>query len=115
MWENMVSMILIKINDAGFLRKGIFNLSLRVGYKVASLRLDGKRVNLLWRFLHQLAYWLVFRPLQDQVGLSKVRFPLGGGAYVSPDSFKLLHALGIRTLNAYGRTETAGLATAPSP
>ena len=115
MWENMVSMILVKINDSGLLRKGIFNLSLRVGYKVASLRLDGKRVNLLWRFLHQLAYWLVFRPLQDQVGLSKVRFPLGGGAYVSPDSFKLLHALGIRTLNAYGPTETAGLATAQSP
>jgi len=115
MWENMVTMILVKINDAGFLRKKIFDLALGIGYKVASLRLEGKRLSLLWRFLHQLAYWFVFRPLQDQVGLSKVRFPLGGGAYVSPDSFKLLHALGIRTLNAYGPTETAGLATAQSP
>jgi long-chain acyl-CoA synthetase len=115
MWENLVSMILVKINDAGFLRKKIFDLALRVGYKVASLRLGGKRVSLLWRGIHSLAYWIVFRPLQDQMGLSRVRFPLGGGAYVSPDSFKLLHALGIRTLNAYGPTETAGLATAQSP
>ena len=115
MWENMVSMILVKINDAGFLRKWVFNLSLRAGYKVTSLRLEGKEVNLFWRGLHQMAYWLVLRPLQDQLGLSKVRFPLSSGAYVSPDSFKFLHALGIRTLNTYGPTETAGMATAQSP
>jgi long-chain acyl-CoA synthetase len=115
MWENIVSMILVKINDAGYLRRGIFNLSLRVGHKVASPGLEGKKVNLLWRGLYQMAYWLVFRPLQDQVGLSKLRFAICGGSYVGPDSFKLLHALGIKTLAGYGPTETSGLATMQSP
>ena len=115
MWENMVTTILVKINDAGRLRKAVFALALRVGYKTTLLRLGGKQVSPLWKGLHGLACWTVFRPIQDQLGLSRVRFAIGGGAYVSPDSFKLLHALGIPTLNLYGPTETAGLCTAQTP
>ena len=107
-WEGLVSEIQVKMIDAHPLKRFTYNLFLPVGYRIADIKLQGKTPNLFWRALYGIAYWLLFRPLKDKLGLSKVRFAVTGSSVLSLDTFRLIHAIGIELRQNYGSTE-AGL------
>jgi len=107
-WESLVSEIQVKMFDANPLKRFIYNLFMPVGYKIADLNFQGRKPNLFWRALYQIAYILLFRALKDQLGLSKVRLAVTGSSVLSLDTFRLIHAIGIELRQNYGSTE-AGL------
>jgi len=107
-WEGLVSEIQVKMLDAHPLKRFTYNLFLPVGYRIADIKLQGKIPNLFWRALHVIAYWLLFRPLKDKLGLSKIRFAVTGSSVLSLDTFRLIHAIGIELRQNYASTE-AGL------
>jgi len=107
-WESLVSEIQVKMIDANSLKRFCYNLFLPVGHRVADLRLQGKTPNLFWRAVHGVARALVFEPLKDKLGLSKVRFAVTGSSVLSLDTFRLIHAIGIELRQSYASTE-AGL------
>jgi len=107
-WESLVSEIQIKMFDAHPLKRFAYNLFMPVGYKIADLNFQGRKPNLFWRALYQIAYILLFRALKDQLGLSKVRLAVTGSSVLSLDTFRLIHAIGIELRQNYGSTE-AGL------
>jgi len=107
-WESLVSDIQVKIYDAHPLKRFAYNLFLPVGYKMADIKLAGKKPNLFWRAMYGIAYWSLFRPLKDRLGLRKVRFAVTGSSVLSMDTFRLIHAIGIELRQNYGSTE-AGL------
>jgi len=107
-WESLVSEIQVKMFDANPLKRFIYNLFMPVGYKIADLNFQGRKPNLFWRTLYQIAYILLFRALKDQLGLSKVRFAVTGSSVLSLDTFRLIHAIGVELRQNYGSTE-AGL------
>ncbi len=104
-WEGLVSEIQIKMIDAHPLKRFIYNLFLPVGHKIADLSFQGKKPSLLWRALHAIAHVLLFRPLKDRLGLSKVRFAVTGSSVLSLDTFRLIHAIGVELRQNYGSTE----------
>jgi long-chain acyl-CoA synthetase len=104
-WEGLVSEIQVKMIDTSPLKRFFYNLFLPVGHKIADANLQNKKPNLFWRALHGLAYLLVFRPLKDKLGLSKVRFAVTGSSVLSLDTFRLIHAIGIELRQNYGSTE----------
>jgi len=104
-WEGLVSEIQVKMVDAHPLKRFTYNLFLPLGYKIADAKLQGKTLNLFWRALHFIAYWLLFRPLKDKLGLSKVRFAVTGSSVLSLDTFRLIHAIGIELRQSYASTE----------
>jgi len=104
-WESLVSEIQIKMMDANPLKRFFYNLFLPVGYKIADSRFQGKTPNLFWRALHRIAHALLFRPLKDRLGLSKVRFAVTGSSVLSLDTFRLIHAIGIELRQNYASTE----------
>ncbi|MCD6599215.1 MAG: AMP-binding protein [Dehalococcoidia bacterium] len=112
-WESLVSEIQIKMLDASFLKRFFYNLFLPVGYKVADIHLKGERPSFFWRALHSIAGLLLFKPLKDKLGLSKVRFALTGSSVLSLDTFRLIHAIGIELRQTYASTE-AGLISSHS-
>ena len=112
-WEGLVSEIQVKMIDAHPLKRFTYNLFLPVGYRIADAKLQGKTPNLFWRALHGIAYWLLFRPLKDKLGLSKVRFAVTGSSVLSLDTFRLIHAIGVELRQNYGSTE-AGLISSHS-
>jgi long-chain acyl-CoA synthetase len=63
---------------------------------------------MLLRLLYLPAYYLLFRPLKDKLGLSNVRFAVTGSSVLSLDTFRLIHAIGIELRQNYASTE-AGL------
>jgi len=104
-WESLASMTQIRVNDAGFLKKFVYNLFLPIGYKVVDLRSTKKPVGLALRLLNRLGDLLVFAPLRDKLGLTKTKYPITGSAFLSPDFFRFFQALGISLSQVYGSTE----------
>ena len=110
-WETLISTTQMKTNDAAFLKRSLFKICLPIGYKTADLRFQKKKIGLLWKFLNSIAYWIVFRPLQDRLGLKQAREPWTGGSALSPDGFRFLHAIGVPIKNHYATTEAGGIVT----
>jgi len=112
-WEGLVSEIQVKIVDTSPIKRFFYNLFLPVGHKIADLQFEGKEPNLFWKFLHLIAYFMLFRPLKDRLGLSKVRFAVTGSSVLSLDTFRLIHAIGVELRQVYASTE-AGLISSHS-
>jgi long-chain acyl-CoA synthetase len=104
-WESLVSEIQIKMIDAYWLKRFVYNLFMPLGYKFADMKLAGKRPGIFWRILYQAAYFALFRPLKDRLGLSRVRFAVTGSSVLSLDTFRLIHAIGIELRQNYASTE----------
>jgi long-chain acyl-CoA synthetase len=56
-----------------------------------------------------MASWVVYRPLLDRVGCSRVRAAITGGHPVSPDVIRFFRAIGLNLKHAYGLTEGGGV------
>ncbi len=112
-WEGLVSEIQVKIVDTSPVKRFFYNLFLPVGHKIADLKFEGKEPNLFWKTLHTIAYYALFRPLKDRLGLSKVRFAVTGSSVLSLDTFRLIHAIGVELRQVYASTE-AGLISSHS-
>ena len=104
-WEGLVSEIQVKVIDAHPLKRFAYNLFSPIGYRIADITLQGKTPNLFWRTLHYIGYVLLFRPLKDSLGLSKVRFAVTGSSVLSLDTFRLIHAMGVELRQNYASTE----------
>ena len=112
-WEGLVSEIQVKIVDTSPVKRFFYNLFLPVGHKIADLKFEGREPNPFWKVLHFIAYYALFRPLKDRLGLSKVRFAVTGSSVLSLDTFRLIHAIGVELRQVYASTE-AGLISSHS-
>lgn len=105
-WENMSSSIQAKIIDTTAIKRAIYNLFLPVGYKYGTFYFARKKPPLIWRFLHKIADWLLFRPIRDNFGLSHVRNAFTAGAALGSEVFLFFRAIGVNIRQIYGLTET---------
>ena len=110
LWENINRMIQAKITDTSALRRWIYHFFLPVGYKTAEYCSSKKSLSLFWRSLHQIAHWVLFRPLKDRVGLSRIRCAYTAGSAVSPEILNYFQAIGVNIKQLYGGSEQ-GLVT----
>lgn len=110
LWENINRMVQAKITDTSPFRRRIYHLFLPLGYKSAEYRLTHKGLSPLWRLFHRLAHWVLFRPLRDRVGLSRIRCAYTAGSAVSPDILNYFQAIGVNIKQLYGGSEQ-GLVT----
>ncbi len=110
LWENINRMIQAKITDTSALRRWIYHLLSPIGYKTAEYRSSKKRMSPFRGFLHQFAHWILFRPLRDRVGLSRIRCAYTAGSAVSPEILNYFQAIGVNIKQLYGGSEQ-GLVT----
>ncbi len=108
-WEKLHSSIAINIQDSGRIKRFLYEKCMAVGYKRARQRLDRKPSGLGLKLASWAGYWLMFRALQNYVGLRKVRLCLSAAAKVSPEELLFFHAMGIPVKEGYGMTECTGL------
>ncbi len=108
-WENMVSQVQVKIDDASWLKKALFNFFYPIGFRVADAKFEKKPVPLADRLLYTLGDFLIFSAIRDHLGLQRLRRAYTGGAALGPDVFRFFHALGVNLKQIYGQTEIAGI------
>ncbi|MFC1822376.1 AMP-binding protein [Thermodesulfobacteriota bacterium] len=108
-WEDRYREIHARVADADFIKKSFYELFVPVGLRVANLQFQNKEPNLLLRILYQFGEWLVFRPLRDKYGLTRLRASLVAGTMLSPDLFKFYKAIGVPLITSYGCQETGNI------
>ena len=108
-WEKMHSNIMIKLQDAFWLKRWIFNRSIPIGERVAGFRWEGKGVPVHWKLLYAMAYLAMFRHLRKKLGLLRGRLFYTGAAPLSPDVIGFFHAIGVWIKESYGMTEMSGM------
>ncbi|MBW1817058.1 MAG: AMP-binding protein [Deltaproteobacteria bacterium] len=108
-WEDLASKIRVKINDAGRIKRALYNLSQKVGGQAADLESDGKTVPFKLNLLRRLMTRLVSYPLMDRVGCLGFRGAYTGGHPISPDVIRFFRANGLNLKQCYGMTEACGI------
>ena len=106
--EGMLSSVQVGIEDSSFLKRLVYRLFMPVGYKKAAVELGEGKSNLMWKALYPLGNLLLFRPLRDSMGFTRVRSFLVGGARIGEDLFRFYHAIGIQLRAMYALMEGGG-------
>ncbi len=111
LWDSLVGMVQVRMNDASWINRTLYKRFLPVGYRMADATLTGRSPGAGLRMAYSLGNRLVFAPLRDQLGLSRIRAAYTAGSSLSPDAMRFFHALGINLKQIYGSTEMTGGAT----
>ncbi len=109
LYEGMTRQVQVKYIDSTWIKKKVYELATKVGYRVANLKFEKKPVPLKWRLLNWIAYVSMQKKLKDHLGMSRLRHAYTGGAAMGPDHFRFFHALGVNLKQIYGQTEIAGI------
>jgi long-chain acyl-CoA synthetase len=105
-FENMLTTVMIRMEDAGFIKRKMFHHYMEVARRVGADILDGKRVGLINRLAYGLGKLFVYGPLKNVLGLSRVRVAYTAGAAIGPDLFRFYRSIGVNLKQLYGATET---------
>ncbi len=108
-WEGIVSMIQVKIEDSTPLKRLVYRTFMPIGYKMADFKFNKQKPPLKWKILYKIGYFMLFRALKDRIGMSRIRKAYTGGAALGPDVFRFYHAIGVNLKQIYGQTEIAGI------
>jgi len=106
-FENMLTQIMVRMNDAGRVKKAMFDYFLGVARRAGEKRLNGESVGLKDAFLYRLGDMLVYGPLRNRMGFSKLRVAYTAGEAIGPELFSFFRALGINLKQLYGQTEAS--------
>ena len=106
-FEGLLTTVMIRMEDAGRLKRGLFHFFMRVAKRVGPDRMNGKPVGLAQGLLYRLGNVLVYGPLRNTLGFSRVRVAYTAGEAIGPDLFTFYRSIGINIKQLYGSTETA--------
>ncbi|MFT5589614.1 MAG: long-chain acyl-CoA synthetase [Bradyrhizobium sp.] len=106
-YENILTQVMIRIEDASWIKRKLFHHYMAVARRVGIPILDGKgSVGLLDRLEYAFGELLIYGPLKNVLGLSRLRVAYTGGEAIGPDLFDFYRSLGINLKQLYGMTET---------
>ena len=106
-FESILTTVMIRIDDAGLLKRRFFHYFMGVARRVGARILDRQPVGLGERLLYRLGELLVYDPLKNVLGLSRVRICYTAGEAIGPDIFTFYRSLGINMKQLYGSTEAS--------
>ena len=106
-FEGLLTSVMIRMEDASPLKRRMFQHYMALAEKVGPTLMDGKPVGLMDRLSYALGDLLVYGPLRNNLGMSRVRVAYTAGEAIGPDLFKFYRSIGINLKQLYGSTETA--------
>jgi len=112
-WENYFSAIQIRMSDATWFKRRVYNTALAIGKKKADLSMNFQPVPRHLRILYRLAYLAVFRKLKERLGFDRMRVAYSGAAPIAPDILHFFQSIGVNLIEGYGQTEGTGVTTIP--
>lgn len=114
-WEKFHSRATIAARDGTALERLAFRLAFAAADKAAERRAAGGRAPMTLMFAWWLADRTVLHRTRKLIGMERTRYVTTGAAPIAPELIRWYLALGLDMLQAYGMTETAGVATLPPP
>ena len=105
-FENLLTQVRIRMEDASAIKRQLFAHFTDVARRCGAEILDGQPVALLDRIQYALGNLLVYAPLRNVLGMSRIRVAYTAGAAIGPDLFRFYRSIGINLKQLYGSTET---------
>ncbi|MGF1660206.1 MAG: AMP-binding protein, partial [Rubrimonas sp.] len=106
-FETMLTNVTIRMEDAGALKRRMFHHFIEHAKRVGPDLLDGRPVGLADKVKYALGNALVYEPLKNALGLSRVRVGYTAGEAIGPEIFQFYRALGVNLKQLYGQTEAS--------
>ncbi len=105
--EALLTQVMIRMEDASAIKRRLFHSFMEIARRVGGRLLDRQPVSLGARMLYALGNWLVYAPLRNALGMSRIRVAYTAGEAIGPDLFTFYRSLGINLKQLYGSTETS--------
>jgi len=106
-FEGLLTMVMIRMEDASAPKRGMFHFFMDVARKYGPSKMSGQSIGLVGSVLYGLGDLLVYGPLRNNLGMSRVRVAYTAGEAIGPDLFSFYRAIGVNLKQLYGSTETA--------
>ncbi len=106
-FEGMLTTVMIRMEDAGALKKWLFERCMALARRVGPALMDGTAVSAVDRLLYAMGNLCIYGPLRNTLGMSRVRVAYTAGEAIGPDLFTFFRSIGINLKQLYGSTETA--------
>ena len=105
-WENILTQIMIKIEDAAWIKQKAFHYFMKVANRVEKKRIANESVPPVDQVLYAIGKILIYAPLLDNLGMRKIKVAYTAGEAIGPEIFEFYRSLGINLKQLYGMTES---------
>ena len=106
-FEGLLTQVMIRMEDASAPKRSMFHYFMKLAREVGPRRIDGEPIGLWNSLRYGLGNMLVYGPLRNNLGFSRVRVAYTAGEAIGPDLFSFYRSIGINLKQLYGSTETA--------
>ncbi|QLF71933.1 AMP-binding protein (plasmid) [Peteryoungia desertarenae] len=106
-FEGQLTNVMIRMEDAAPTKQWLFRIFMDHARKVGPAILDGKPVSLIDRLKYWLGDLVIYGPLKNTLGYSRIRVGYTAGEAIGPEIFDFYRALGINLKQLYGQTEAS--------
>ena len=104
-FESILTRVMIRMEDAGWIKRKMFNYFMEHSRNVGTDILDKKPVSLMDRLIYALGSLLVYEPLKNNLGFTRLKLAYTAGEAIGPEIFTFFRSLGINIKQLYGQTE----------
>jgi long-chain acyl-CoA synthetase len=104
-FESLLTSVTIRMEDASWLKRKMFDHFAGVARRYGEAILERRPVSFLGRLRYWIGDFLVYGPLKNVLGLSKIRVAYTAGEAIGEDLFSFFRSLGINLKQLYGQTE----------
>jgi long-chain acyl-CoA synthetase len=104
-FENMLTLTMVRMEDAGRIKRAMFNYFIAHANACGERILNGESVGLVDRLIYGLGDILVYGPLKNRFGLSDIKVGYTAGEAIGPEIFRFYRAIGVNLKQLYGQTE----------
>ena len=108
-WEGILTTVMVRIEDAARFKRWLFHKFMAVAERVGVRKMDGKPVGPIDNLLYGLGELLIYGPLKDNLGFSKIRVAYTAGEAIGPEIFTFYRSIGVNIKQLYGMTEATAL------
>ena len=113
-WSTMLTRIQVGIDESSTFKQKIYHHFMDFALRLERQRLEGKQPSLGKKMWYWLGSQLIYKPIKDRLGLSRVQRPYTAGEAIGEEVFLFFRALGLNLRQFYGQTENCALAAAQS-
>ena len=115
-WEKLHASVMIKGTDASPFKRLWLRFGLKLGSVIGREKVaNGGLHTTKSRLLDLVGYPLVFRALQERIGLRRCWHAGSGAAPIAPEVLEFFIGIGVPVYELYGMTENAAVATGNFP
>jgi long-chain acyl-CoA synthetase len=105
-FEGLLTAVSIRMEDAAAPKRWLYAKFMALARRVGADILNGAPVGPMDRLLYAIGDLLIYGPLRNVLGMSRIRVAYTAGAAIGPDLFRFYRSIGVNLKQFYGQTET---------